>query len=392
MEPIIAFVLVLSLLFIIPKMLLRYGIPAQLTEVLLGMILGPYLLNYFQRDALFSVLGTIGIITLFFMAGFDVDIESVKKKRKTIFEHGFLQLVLITIAALSITLFTSYSLTTAALIALALVSPSAGFILGSLKTLRISAGIKEWVEVKVISAEILSLFLLLIILKIASPFTLMTILGSIVLLFWVLPYFLKIFYTSLLAKIDGVDMFFLFLISSCIAVSTHLIGIHYIIGAFVVGLIVTKFPIHTRHSVENPHEKIGTTFSSFAAIFVPFYFFSAGLAITKEMLTWHGLLFASLLFVLIFFIRIVISFIHRRLTLRENIMSSVQVAFLTTPTLLFTFVMEELLRESNLISMSTAGILVIYALLSTLIPLSISILEKKLKRVHKVEVKMYKRL
>lgn len=382
MEPIVAFVFVLSLLFFVPKLLLRYSIPSQLTEVFLGILFGPFLFGFFEKDALFSVLGGIGIITLFFMAGFDVDLESVKKKSRTLLEFGCIQLILFGIIT-GLTLFftSSYSTTTAALIALALASPSAGFILGALQTIKVSPAIKEWIEVKVISAEILSLLLLLIILKIKTPVLLFTILGGIILLFWILPFFLKIFYTSVLAKINGVDMFFLFLVSSSIAVATHLIGIHYIIGAFTVGVIVSKFPIHTKHNVQNPHEKIGTTFSSFAAIFVPFYFFSVGLMITKDMMTWNALFFALLLFILLFFIRIVISFLHRRLTLHEKVLSSVQVAFLTTPTLLFTFVMEELLRDANLISSSTAGILVIYGLLSALIPVLINHLNKKF--VHK---------
>ncbi len=366
MEPIVEFILLLTGLFLIPKFFIRYHIPEPISEIFLGVLLGPIVIGVFGKDVIIEIMGTIGIITLFFIAGYEVNIEKLRTKTRTLKENGLIHLVLICILAVLIMLTTKYKWSIGFLIAMALLTPSAGFILSSLKILHLKENIKEWIESKVISAEIFTLLLLLIILNADNPSTLFTVTLGLAFLFFLLPYILAFFFKYIIVRANHADTFFIFLLAILVAYCTHLIGVHYIIGAFFVGLAVNRFRDSKSNTNHINNEKIRDTFISFSSIFVPFYFFSIGLGIESKMISVWSVSIAILLFASIFSAKILISFIHRRLTLRESFRDSIFVALLTTPTLLFTFVIAELIHAD--ISETTYGVLIIYALLSASIP------------------------
>jgi len=57
----------------------RLGMPAVFGELLLGLILGPSLLNFVHSNATFSLLGQIGVIVLMFMAGLETEIDEMRR-------------------------------------------------------------------------------------------------------------------------------------------------------------------------------------------------------------------------------------------------------------------------------------------------------------------------
>ena len=370
MVEITEFIVLLAILFFIPKILARFTIPQTFSEILLGIVLGPTLFYLFEMNSLIELMGTIGIITLFFIAGFEVDFDGIKEKRKTLQQNFILHLVLIFLFALLIFLFTGYGLLISVLIGLALLTPSAGFIIASLKSLRLGPYLLSWIEAKVVTTEMLSLLLLLVILKISTPLLLLQILIMLALLFYMVPVFLRFFFKQIVSKVHGSETFFIFVICITLAFITHLIGLHYIIGAFLFGLIVSKFEVKDAgHKLVINHEKIENTFRSFAAIFAPFYFFAVGLKITSDFFDYYTVLIAAGIFVLVSFIKIGMTFLHRTRTIDEGYKSSLMVAFLTSPTLLFTFVIAEILLAEHYISSQVYSLLIIYGLLSAIIPM-----------------------
>lgn len=377
MEPIVEFIFLLAILFLIPKFFVRYNVPEPLSEIFIGILLGPFVFVIFEKDIIIEIMGTIGIITLFFIAGYEINFESLKKKRKTLQENGIIHALLIFFLGIWVLLFTPYSWSVSFLIAIAFLTPSAGFILSSLKSLNLKDYLNQWIESKVISAEIFTLLLLLIIMNFKNPAFLFGIILGLVALFFFLPYILLFFFKHVIVKSIHADTFFLFLLAIVVAFFTHSIGVHYIIGAFFVGIIVNRFKDSPSHFQIN-NDKIRDTFLSFSSIFIPFYFFSVGLSIEKNMISFWNIFVAVLLFLFIFTLKIIVGFFHRRLTLNESFKDSVFVSLLTTPTLLFTFVVAELIRPS--ITDFVYGILIIYALFSAAIPYLAHLL---LRYIHK---------
>lgn len=384
MEEIGIFIFLLGILFLVPKLVKKFDIPEQITEIILGLILGPFFLGVITDQPIIEVMGTIGIITLFFVAGFEVDARSIIKKKKTLIENGVLHIVLISVLA-GIILLTGKSMTTALMIGIALVTPSAGFILSAVRSLQLHSYLVEWIETKVISAEILSLLLLLVITNLTQPIKLVIVATGFAAICFLLPYILEFFFLHVLGKTNmQADTFFIFVIAVSLAFATHIIGVHYIIGAFIVGLIM-RWANESKHNKTSLNEeRVLSTFSSFTTIFVPFYFFSVGLMITKDMLSWKNIILAVLIFGVVITIKILTSFIHRRLTLKESFKASTMVALLTAPTLLFTFVIAELLYATKSISENTYGMLIIYGLLTAGIPLIANAIEKWIKKAQSV--------
>lgn len=381
MEAGVQFILLLILLFIVPKLMRRWAVPEQLTEIFLGILLGPLFLNIFQQNVLISVMGIIGIITLFFMAGFEIHGETINKRKKTLIENGVIHLVFVGVLTGVIMLLTPYSYTGSLLLAIAFLTPSAGFILAAVRTLALPRYISSWIDAKVVSAELLSLFLLLIALQMQEPLLLGGIILLLWLIFWSSPFLLHFFLQRILGKENShAHTFLVFVFVISLGFLTHAVGVHYIIGGFIGGVIMNRFVEMQQTKIKINEERIHTTFSSFSSIFVPFYFFSVGLLITREMLTLQNIIIALLIFFVIISIRIAVTFIHRRFSLRESFRASLLVSLLTAPTLLFTFVIAEILITKNIISTAAYGVLLLYGLLSTSIPYVVSLLEEWIKK------------
>ncbi len=380
MKEIGVFILLLGVLFLIPKLVKKLDVPEQITEIFLGLLLGQFFLGVISEQPIVEVMGTIGIITLFFVAGFEVNVRSIMRKKKTLLENGMLHVFLITAIA-GIILLTGKNMTTSFMIGIALVTPSAGFILSAVRSLQLHSYVVEWIETKVISAEILSLLLLLVITNLTQPTKLLIVITGFIVICFLLPSILEFFFLHVLGKTNmQADTFFIFVIAVSLAFATHIIGVHYIIGAFIVGLII-RWANESKHNKTSLNEeRVLTTFSSFTTIFVPFYFFSVGLMITRDMISWKNIFLAIALFGVVITIKIFSSFIHRRLTLRESFKASTMVALLTAPTLLFTFVTAEILYTAKSISESIYGILIIYGLLTAGIPLIANAIEKWIKK------------
>ena len=83
MEELGVFIFLLGTLFLIPKLVKKLDVPEQITEILLGLLLGPFFLGVITNQPIIEIMGTIGIIALFFVAGFEVDVRSIVKKKKT---------------------------------------------------------------------------------------------------------------------------------------------------------------------------------------------------------------------------------------------------------------------------------------------------------------------
>jgi Kef-type K+ transport system membrane component KefB len=85
-EPVIIVALVLTILLIGPVFFERIRIPSIVGLLLSGAIIGPHGFNLVSPDLEFSLLGTIGLLYLMFLAGLEIDlIDFIENKAKSIF-------------------------------------------------------------------------------------------------------------------------------------------------------------------------------------------------------------------------------------------------------------------------------------------------------------------
>jgi thiol:disulfide interchange protein len=68
LPPELDYVLLLFALFVLPRVLQRYGVPPAITSVALGAITG-IVFGLFVSDATVRLLATLGIVALFLFAG-----------------------------------------------------------------------------------------------------------------------------------------------------------------------------------------------------------------------------------------------------------------------------------------------------------------------------------
>lgn len=85
-EPVIIIALVLLLLLIGPAFFERLRIPSIVGLLISGAIIGPHGFNLLSPDLEFSLLGTMGLLYLMFLAGLEIDlIDFIENKLKSIF-------------------------------------------------------------------------------------------------------------------------------------------------------------------------------------------------------------------------------------------------------------------------------------------------------------------
>jgi Kef-type K+ transport system membrane component KefB len=149
------------------------------------------------------------------------------------------------------------------------------------------------------------------------------------------------------------------------AYATRQLGVYYLVGAFLVGITARRMrdQLPRLASDQNLH-----AVEVFASFFVPFYFFNAGLGISREALSWQalgiGLAFAGVSIP----VRIGLVLLQRRVRLSEAWSQAMRVAVPMIPTLVFTLVLAEILRAEFSISPSLFGGLIVYAALTTILP------------------------
>jgi len=145
---------VIAALVIVPRLLLRWGIPAPLSAFGLGLL--TLWIDYTFTGAHWSLLATLGITSLFLHAGMEVNVQEwVEEKNRLIWHIGLKMLVLLGVAGTVMYLY-QIDLSLAVLIALAIVTPSTGFILNTLGRLQLNESEQFWVRNKAIASEVVA--------------------------------------------------------------------------------------------------------------------------------------------------------------------------------------------------------------------------------------------
>lgn len=351
-------------LLVVPRALQRFSLPAPLTCLVFGI--GAMLwLGDSAHDPVVALLSTLGISSLFLFAGLEVDIQALRRGLWPLLAHLFIRGVVLTAAAWLGWRYAGLGWQAAALLALALLTPSTGFIVDTLGRLGLDDEERFWVTNKAIAGELLALAVLFLVLQAddavrmgVSSAALVGLMVGLPLLFialgrWVVPH------------APGSEFSLLVMVGLIAAFATYKLGVYYLVGAFIAGLVARllqrKMPALA--SGENLH-----AVRLFASFFVPFYFFHAGTGVPAEALSLEAMALGVVLTAVVLPLRIAETWVQRRLMFGESFRSSLRVSLALTPTLIFTLVLAAILHARFGIRDALFGALVLYATLTTLLP------------------------
>ena len=89
-SPTLIFFVVLLIILFAPIIMGKLRIPHIIGMVLAGMLIGQYGLNILDRDSSFELFGKVGLLYIMFLAGLEMDLESVKKNSRRFLLFGLL--------------------------------------------------------------------------------------------------------------------------------------------------------------------------------------------------------------------------------------------------------------------------------------------------------------
>lgn len=361
----IIYLSVLFTLILTPKILQRFKIPAPLTCFTLGIVVSIFASEYSQ-DPTIGLLAILGISSLFLFAGLEVNLNNLKESMYPLIGHLFIRAaVLTTFTWIAINYF-SFNLQTSSLLALAILTPSTGFILESLPNIGLNAHERFWLTSKAIAGEILALILLFVILKSESITTLASSSGVIVLIIFGLPALFILLNKYVIPHAPNSEFSLLILIGIIAAYITKHIGVYYLVGAFLTGLIAGQLKEKLPNLASESNLNAVKLFASF---FVPFYFFYSGMKVPMGALQLNAV-YIGLTLSIIFIPARILSITAQRIFIhKDNWQSAYRVSTALTPTLIFTLVISTILYENFGISDELFGGLLIYACITTLVPI-----------------------
>lgn len=284
-DPTLIFFVVLLMILFAPIVMGKLRIPHIIGMVLAGVLIGQYGLNILERDHSFELFGRVGLYYILFLAGLEMDTESIRRHSRQLIAFG--------LATCLVPLGLTYAVATTMLG----YSPTVAFLLGCImasNTLiaypivgRYGLQRHPSVMLSVGSSMIALVFALVMLAALSNSFG-----GdSNGLAFWLL-FFLKLalfcggcFYLIprlarfFLRRYSDSVMQYIFVLSVMFlsAALSALIGVEGIFGAFFSGLVLSRYIPHVS-PLMNRIEFIGN------ALFIPYFLIGVGMLIDVRVL------------------------------------------------------------------------------------------------------------
>jgi len=355
--------LILALL-VVPRALQRFLLPAPLSCFAFGL-LAALALGGFERDATLALLATLGISSLFLFAGLEIDLPGLRRGLGPLLAH-------LAVRALTLLGFTGAAMyvfglpwDAACLLALALLTPSTGFILETLSRLGLDEQERFWVTSKAIGGEMLALLVLFVVLQSVSIERMAWSSAALIAMVVLLPLLFTALGRYVVPYAAGSEFSLLVMVGLLAAYLTKQLGVYYLVGAFLVGMVARL--LRERMPALASEENLRAV-KLFASFFVPFYFFNSGINVPGGALQWNSLWLGLAVTAAVTPLRVGVVWAQRRFFVHEDVRSSLRVAVALAPTLVFTLVLAAILRERFAISDVLYGAMLVYAALTTMLP------------------------
>ena len=359
----LGFIGLIFALFLVPKLLQRFKLPGAITALLLGIVAS--LLGWFHHDPTINLLSTLGIVALFLFAGLEIDATELKHNRRPPALPALIWTVTAILAAVAAAMLLGVEPRVAALIALAVVTPSTGFILSSLASFGMNKSEQNTVRTYAIGSELIALAALFVILQSTSARQLVISILAMAGVIVVIPLAFRAFASVVAPHAPKSEFAFLVMVAVVCAYATRMLGVYYLVGAFLVGVAAQRY--RASHPAMSS-EKMIDALESFGSVFIPFYFFHAGTEVMRGHLSLKSLAIGLGLVAVLVPLRIGVIGLHRRYVLGEPFVMSRRIGAAMVPTLVFTLVIVGILQRRFGLDEAIAGGLVLYTILNTVIP------------------------
>ncbi|EWS77818.1 cation:proton antiporter [Xylella taiwanensis] len=358
------YLILIFALLVIPRALQRFKIPAPLTCLLFGV--GTMLvMGGRPHDDVIVLLSTLGISSLFLFAGLEVDLQALRRGLWPLVAHLLIYSVVLFCLGWLVWRYVGLTWQVAGLLALALLTPSPGFIIDSIGRLGLNEHERFWVVNKAIASELLALTVLFFVLQASDPWQMALSSGVLAVLLVGLPLLFVALDRWVVPQAPGSEFSLLVMVGMIAAYATYKIGVYYLVGAFITGLIARL--LHQRMPHLASEENLNAV-RLFASFFVPFYFFRAGTNVSPDALSFEALGLGILITMVVLPLRIAVIWVQRRVMFGEDFRSSLRVSLALVPTLIFTLVLAGILRDRFAIPEVLFGALLLYAAFTTLLP------------------------
>ena len=361
----LTYLLLICALMLVPGVLQRIRVPPPLTCFLLGLGLILAMPGVHRHDEAVHLLAALGISTLFLYAGLEVDLSTLRRALGPLSIYLLTRTLSIAVLAWLAGRYIDLAWQDATLLALALLTSSTGFIIDSLDRFGLVAEERFWVTNNAISGELLALAIMFVVLNATDPAGLAMATLSLAATLAALPLLMMALARWVLPFAPGSAFSLLVMIGFAAAFVTDRLGVEYLLGAFLAGLIARLLQNRVPQLASEDNQHAVKLFSSF---FLPFYFFSRGANVPAEALGLDALVIGVGLTVVLVPLRAFAIWAKRRLLGLGDTRSSLRVAAALTPTLIFTLVLATILRDRGAIPDSLFGGLLLYAGLNTLLP------------------------
>jgi Kef-type K+ transport system membrane component KefB len=279
-NPVLVFSLVLLIILLSPLVLKRFNIPGIIGLIISGVIIGPFGLNFLEKNSAIDLFSTIGLLYIMFIAGLELDINDFKINKYKSLLFGFLTFFIplaigypvlryglgydVNASFLTASMFSTHTL-----VAYPIVS-RLGIAKNQAVAIAVGGTILTDTAVLLILAVIIgnsqgdldSGFWLRLLVSIAIFSAIM---------FYLIPIIAKWFFQKLESEKHSHYIFVLSVVFFA-AFLAEVAGLEKIIGAFVAGLALNKLIPHTS-ALMNRIEYIGNS------LFIPFFFITVGMMV-----------------------------------------------------------------------------------------------------------------
>ncbi len=297
MHPLLpALVAAISAVLLIGFVVRRFGQPHVIAYLIVGVVLGPSVLNLFEEESV-GLVGEIGVIVLLFFVGLEVDLPRLATGWKVSVIGTILQIAVSTLAVAGVGYWLDWPLPRVILI---------GFAISLSSTALVVTMLRQWNELDtdaghdalgVLIVQDFAVVPMLIAISLlggaAAPEPLMMgvqILSGVVLISIVIclvrGWRFKMPFASALEKDHELQLFGALLLCFAASWLTGIVGLSTPLGAFIAGLVVasSKETGWVRHSLEPFH-----------VLLVAIFFVSVGMRIDLEFLQANWIVTAALI-------------------------------------------------------------------------------------------------
>lgn len=93
-NPVLVFALILMIILVAPVLLRKLKIPGIIGLIISGVIVGPFGLNFLEKNSAVDLFSTIGLLYIMFIAGLDLDLGEFKSNRNKSILFGFFTFII----------------------------------------------------------------------------------------------------------------------------------------------------------------------------------------------------------------------------------------------------------------------------------------------------------